>query len=198
MPDTNFAQSRETTVRILTEARVLLRDRGADHLTITEIARRLGMSHTNVYRFYPSKADLLEKVMTQWLVEREDAVMNALDQLPSPPDRLAAYILAFDEEMRRCALDDQAEFGSFAALCEVAASAMDDHAKRCRARLEAILSDGIARGLFATANVSAVARAIDTATFCLRHPKQVLARLDTASPEEAEDLVVLVLDGIRR
>lgn len=201
-----------TAERILEAARALMRDAGADHVAVTAIARRLGMSHSNVYRFFPNKAALLDAVMTAWLREIEDTLAATVEAMPAPVDRLAAYVLTLQDEMRRRARADPADFAAYAALSERAAGAMTAHATRCRAILEAILRDGIAREAFAIANVTAAARAIDNATLSLRHPKLVHQALATAADgsgepagdaasaagEEAEDLVVLILDGIRR
>jgi len=209
-----------TAGRILETARALMREAGADHVAVTAIARRLGMSHSNVYRFFPNKAALLDAVMTAWLSEIEATLAATVEAMPAPVDRLAAYVLTLQDEMRRRARADPADFAAYATLSERAAGAMTAHATRCRAILEAILRDGIAREAFATANVTAAARAIDNATLSLRHPKFVQQALATPTAgaakgpgertgdapsdaaekaeEEAEDLVVLILDGIRR
>ncbi|SDU37187.1 TetR/AcrR family transcriptional regulator [Stappia sp. ES.058] len=187
-----------TAGRALATASDLLRASGPDHVTVTEIARRLGMSHSNIYRFYSSKADLLDAVMAAWLGEIETALDEALASVSAPADRLASYVLTFSDEMHGRASADPRGFAAYAALSERAEAAMGAHATACRKRVEAILADGMAQGVFADGDASAVARAIDNATLCLRHPKLVHTARSQASGEDAEDLVILILDGIRR
>jgi AcrR family transcriptional regulator len=188
----------DTATRALETAADLLRASGPDHVTVTEIARRLGMSHSNIYRFFPSKAALLDAVMARWLGEIEEALDAAIASVSAPADRLAAYILALSDEMgARAGLDPQG-FAAYAALSERATTAMSAHADACRTRIEALLVDGMAQGAFAEGDAVAVARAVDNATLSLRHPKLVHTARAPASAEEAEDLVILLLEGIRR
>ncbi|MCA1244702.1 TetR family transcriptional regulator [Stappia stellulata] len=191
------AAAPDTAARALATAAELLRASGPDHVTVTEIARRLGMSHSNIYRFYPSKAALLEAVMAAWLGEIETALDAAIASVSAPADRLAAYILALGDETGARAGEDPQGFAAYAALSERAVGAMGAHADACRARIEAVLVEGMAQGVFATGDAAAAARAIDNATLCLRHPALVRTARAPASAEEAEDLVVLLLEGIR-
>ena len=50
----------DTRTRILEAAAALLRLHGPDKLTVVDVAKRLGMSHGNVYRHFPSKARMFE------------------------------------------------------------------------------------------------------------------------------------------
>jgi AcrR family transcriptional regulator len=194
---TRPAAAPDTAARALTTAAELLRASGPDHVTVTEIARRLGMSHSNIYRFYPSKAALLEAVMAAWLGEIETALDAAVASVSAPSDRLAAYILALGDEMGARAGADPQGFAAYAALSERAVDAMGAHANACRARIEAVLVEGMAQGDFAAGDAATAARAIDNATLCLRHPALVRGARAQAFAEEAEDLVVLLLEGIR-
>ncbi|WP_425089485.1 TetR/AcrR family transcriptional regulator [Stappia sp.] len=194
---TRPAAAPDTAARALATAAELLRASGPDHVTVTEIARRLGMSHSNIYRFYPSKAALLDAVMATWLAEIETALDAAIASVSAPADRLAAYILTLGDEMGARAGEDPEGFAAYAALSERAVDAMGKHADACRARIEAVLTEGMAQGAFAAGDAATAARAIDNASLCLRHPALVRGARTQAFAEEAEDLVVLLLEGIR-
>ncbi|WP_051242581.1 TetR/AcrR family transcriptional regulator [Stappia stellulata] len=188
----------DTPERALATAGELLRASGPDHVTVTEIARRLGMSHSNIYRFYPSKAALLDAVMARWLGDLETSLDDAIAAVSAPDDRLAAYVLTLSDALRERASADPPGFAAYAVLSERAQAAMTAHAAACRSRIAAILADGMTQGVFAHGDATAVARAIDNATLCLRHPGLVHAAAPPPSGEEAEDLVILILEGLRR
>ena len=69
------SRAQEATAKlILDTAQVLLRRYGEDKMTIMDIARALGMSHANVYRFYRNKSDILDAITNQWLTKVESFV----------------------------------------------------------------------------------------------------------------------------
>jgi AcrR family transcriptional regulator len=53
--------------RILTTTEKLLRRYGASKLSVVDVAREIGMSHGNIYRFFSSKSVLLEAIAERWL-----------------------------------------------------------------------------------------------------------------------------------
>jgi TetR/AcrR family transcriptional regulator, fatty acid metabolism regulator protein len=71
-------EARET--EILAAARGVLREVGYERFQAVEVARRCGISEGLVYRYFPTRADLLARVAEDWLT----------DVLANEPD-LAAY-----------------------------------------------------------------------------------------------------------
>ena len=53
--------------RILEIARAHIRKFGAARATIVGVAQDAGMTHANVYRYFPSKATLFEEITASWL-----------------------------------------------------------------------------------------------------------------------------------
>jgi TetR/AcrR family transcriptional regulator, fatty acid metabolism regulator protein len=66
---------------ILAGARAVLREVGYERFQAAEVARRCGVSEGLVYRYFPTRADLLARVAEDWLT----------DVLANEPD-LAAYV----------------------------------------------------------------------------------------------------------
>lgn len=54
---------------IMTAARAVLRERGANEAFISEVAERAGVVEGSIYRFFSSKRDLVEKVAEAWYEE---------------------------------------------------------------------------------------------------------------------------------
>ena len=59
--------------RILEIARAHMRKFGAARATIVGVAQDAGMTHANVYRYFPSKATLFEEITASWLRPLESA-----------------------------------------------------------------------------------------------------------------------------
>ena len=73
-----------TDVRILELAADHIRRFGVERTTVTRIAEDAGMSHANVYRYYPSKAALIEEITADWLKPLETGC-RTLPMRPTPP-----------------------------------------------------------------------------------------------------------------
>ena len=54
---------------ILTAARAVLKEAGYERLKMTDVAERCGISEGLVYRYFPTKDDLLERVCEAWFDE---------------------------------------------------------------------------------------------------------------------------------
>ncbi|MBW4636302.1 MAG: TetR/AcrR family transcriptional regulator [Iphinoe sp. HA4291-MV1] len=66
----------ETRELILATAEVHLRRYGYARTTISEIARACKMSHANVYRFFKTKADVMDAVVERWFSGIEQALRD--------------------------------------------------------------------------------------------------------------------------
>ena len=82
----------DTRGRILDAAAALLRRHGPDKLTVLDVAKRLGMSHGNVYRHFPSKQALRAAVAEDWLAAVTAPLAEVVAQDSPPPARLAAWL----------------------------------------------------------------------------------------------------------
>src|SRR5262245_44422694 len=91
--DSATVEDDPTRRRILAAARANLRRFGAGKATVVDIARDLGMSHSNVYRFFRTKAEILDAVVEEWLAA-EEALLADLSSAPGPAgERLERLIL---------------------------------------------------------------------------------------------------------
>ena len=101
---------REATAReIKSTARRLLVERGADGLTLRAIAREMGMTAPALYRYFPSREDLLEHVIAELYDDVTGALEAARDELADAD--MVGRMLAVSRMFRRWALDHPGEFG---------------------------------------------------------------------------------------
>lgn len=76
---------------ILAAANTLLAEKGYDAMTIDEVAARIGIAKTSLYRHFASKEALAAAAMVR-LLERAQQVIDAQPAAASPRDKLAAVL----------------------------------------------------------------------------------------------------------
>lgn len=67
---------------ILDEARVVFRERGSEQFLTSEVAERCGISEGTIYKYFPTKRDLLIQMAEIWFEEYLDEPQLGLGALP--------------------------------------------------------------------------------------------------------------------
>lgn len=174
----------DTRSRILDAAAALLRRHGPDKLTVLDVAKRLGMSHGNVYRHFPSKQALRAAVAETWLSD-VTAPLAAVAAGPEPPPaRLRAWLALLAAIKRRKVLEDPEMFAGFHRVAAESPEVIAAHVQHLVDQVAGILEAGKADGSLPTvAGAEADARAVLTATMRFHHPDLVRGSADAAAAE---------------
>jgi AcrR family transcriptional regulator len=148
MPSTKRAENRAAmTEEILRLGRAHLSTHGAAGLSLRAIAREMGVVSSAVYRYVPSRDDLLTLLLVDGYTDLADRVDEAITAVDDPRERLIRAALA----MRLWAVEDPARwallYGSpvpgYAAPAEVTVAP----GTRAVGALLATVAHGQARGL---------------------------------------------------
>lgn len=135
-------------IRLLAIAEDHVRRFGIERLTVVGVAREAGMTHANVYRYFPSKTALADAVSAQWL-RPLDALLTDAAGAPDPADdKLERMVLALAAAMRDRA---EAEPNLFRLFAEAFAEGRDvarRHRSRVRLLVERVVEEGIGAGTF--------------------------------------------------
>jgi AcrR family transcriptional regulator len=91
------AESAQRVDEILSHARAAFVEKGFDGASMQDLARAAGMSAGNFYRYFPSKAAIVEAFITKDLAEVEEA----FQAIVASPDPLASLKAALRHEMGR-------------------------------------------------------------------------------------------------
>lgn len=97
-----------TVQEIKQTARRVLLEQGAAGLSLRAIARDMGMTAPALYRYFPSREDLLTALITDIYDEVSTALERARDALPA--DDATGRLLAVSRTFRRWSLDHRPEF----------------------------------------------------------------------------------------
>lgn len=106
------------------------------------VAAAAGMTHANVYRYFPSRTALLDAVAGRWLRELETALAAIADAPDPAEDKLERLLLALAHGQRRALRDDPHVF----AVHREATLASRPLARRHRARLRQLVEGVVDEG----------------------------------------------------
>ena len=192
------SDSDSTRERILATAEALLRRHGPNKVAVVDVARACGMSHSNVYRHFPTKAALFDAIVTRWLGAAEIALAEVAAEPGPASARLTAVLTELHRIKRRKVTDDREIFETYSQLAENARAVVDRHLTRLREIQTGIVADGIAAGEFAIADPEHAVDAIEAATWRFRHPRAVLEHVDDPSERQLADVLALLIAGLRK
>lgn len=193
-----LAEADAPTRRLIVDAaKANVRRFGAEKTTVVDIARALGMSHSNVYRFFRTKAELLDAVVDEWLTE-EEALLGEVATQPGSAgerlERLALMLLA-----RKVAkLSEDAELAALYYRLIAERPAWGKRLEQASlATFERIISQGTVSGEFAAIDVPAAARAARYAVVGFFDPAFVraLAQPDSPAEQYVRDVVRAIVAG---
>jgi len=94
--ESDTAKTREQLVQIADD---LIAQHGLSAMSVSAVAREMGMSHANIYKHFRSKDDLIAAVALSWMGEMQNACETAVDCEDSPAERLAQLVLTIRSQM---------------------------------------------------------------------------------------------------
>jgi AcrR family transcriptional regulator len=135
--------------RILDTARAHVQKFGAKRVTVVAIAEELGMTHANVYRYFPSKAGLLDAVTTMWLRPLEARLREVAEGADPAADKLERLLMAVHGAYRRTLETEPKLFDLLVDAVEKARPVATQHRARVQGEVQRIVEDGVNSGGFA-------------------------------------------------
>jgi AcrR family transcriptional regulator len=196
-------QSPEDTRRRIEEtAEALFRSMGYQKTAVADIARELGMSPANIYRFFPSKSAINEAIATRMLDGVAAEQWDIARGTAAPAERLPRMIRTLH----------QRHIGLFFAerrLHDMVTAAMAEHwgsverfIQTIQGAMRHVIMDGIADGSFCRGDPEVLARSVKQATILFMHPQMIAECLghDRGEAEmaaELEDVLALLMRGLR-
>ena len=183
--------------QILSAAEDVLRRYGPAKATVVDIARALGVSHSSVYRHFPSKAALRESVTQRWLDQSHDR-LAAISLEPGPAvERLHRWLATLFAAKRKKALDDPELFATYLTLVGESSGTVTAHIETLTAQIAEMLHAGIDQGEFTPTHVETAARAVFQATAHFHDPAYAGEWSDPKAEADFEALWSLLLNGLR-
>ncbi|WP_378478936.1 TetR/AcrR family transcriptional regulator [Rhodoplanes azumiensis] len=184
MSDATRAEAREadTRTRIITTADRLYRQMGFQKTTVADIARELGMSPANVYRFFRSKDEINEAVGRQLLGEVLAAGLEIAGRDGPAAERLHALFTTV-ERMNTERFTVEKKLHDLVALALTENwQIVFDYVERMDAVIARIIADGMNRGEFRAGDPQQAARCLHTALIRYSHPRLMVECAEFEDP----------------
>lgn len=177
--------------QLLDELEQIFFAEGFAHLSIGDLASRLRVSRSTLYRLAPGKQELVELVIDRMFNHMGKRARAALDSVEEPAAKVAAYLGTGVSSVRT---------GSLQFSCDLEANpgtraVYDRHQAIGMEMLESLVKDGIRDGGFRPVPVSLVVQITDGAHARLRDP-DVLAALGMTHAQAVNELIRVLLHGI--
>ncbi|MGO4437115.1 TetR family transcriptional regulator [Rhizobium sp. RAF56] len=186
----------ENVTRILDSAERLFRHYGYGKTTVADVARDLGMSTANIYRFFASKTEIHQAVCGRML-ELSYRMALEISRMPvSASERLRQYLLAQYKMTVETMLDEEKVHEMVVVAIERDWHVIEKHVDRIHEIMANIIAEGIAAGEFAEQDPQVASMNFGAATVTLCHPQMVaqcLAKQNRAAPEDLIDYVIRAL-----
>ncbi len=183
--------------RILEAAEAVLRRHGPAKTTVVEVARTLGQSHASVYRYFASKAEMIDALVGRWL-EGACVPLDSLVHGDGPAgDRLRGWLVGLHREKLRMVTADPEHFATYYALVAGANEVVARHLRGLVDQVEAIIAAGVASGEFRVVDARRAAVAALNATIRFHHPALLADGSPTPTEADVDDVIALVLAGLR-
>lgn len=166
--------------RIMEAATTFLRRYGPRRATVVAIAEAAGMSHANVYRYFPSKAALIEEVTAAWLKPIE-AEVRVVAESPDPaPDKLERILFAIQRAYRDKLERDPQLFRILAEAAQADAPVARKHRGRLQGAVQRTIEEGFAQGNFRPVDLQRALTLVFDVAHRFVHPAAVILDSKTA------------------
>ena len=183
--------------RILDAAEVALRRHGPSKTNVVDVARELGQTHASVYRYFASKAELIDALVERWL----HAVLKPLEVIardPGPaPDRLRAWLRTLMHAKIHKVRDDPELFATYHTIATQSDELVARHLAALIGQIEVILAAGVASGAFQITDIPRAAMAIQSASLRFHHPALLTTPNTIPTDDELDHVAALLIAGLR-
>ncbi len=191
------ATRQDNTCRILNAAERLFKHYGYTKTNVADIARDLGMSPANIYRFFSSKADIHHALAKRMLEEAYVAAAANAQRPVSATERLRDHVLQQHRMTLETMFSEKKVHEMVVVAMEQQWPVIQQHLERIRLLLADLVRQGIAAGEFREQNADLAAECFMSSSVMLCHPQLIADALLETRIGTPEDLVEFALRAIR-
>jgi AcrR family transcriptional regulator len=192
------ATRQENVTRILDAAERLFRHYGYAKTTVADIARDLGMSPANVYRFFASKVEIHQAICGRMLAASYQMAYEACHLPVSASDRLRGFVEGQYQMTVDTMLDQEKVHEMVVVAIERDWHVIEKHVDSIHALIADVIRDGIASGEFAEQDADVASRCFGAATISLCHPQMVAQCLAKTNRATVDELVEFTIRALKK
>lgn len=172
--------------RILEAARIQVRRFGENKTNIVDIAQSLGTSHSTIYRYFRSKADVFDAIVEEVM---RDEIALAATWVTGPQAasaRLLALVLALHRRKVERFANDLEMYQLYRRVVDERPDIVQNYAVTITGLIARILAAGVEDGEFKIDDIDAAAGVVRDAAVVFVHPAHVAAAAKAGVSKEAD------------
>lgn len=191
-------------LHIIETAENIFRQMGYAKTTVTDIAKELGMSQANIYRYFPSKASINEAICDRLVDHIESQCWESLVRDGSPTERLKRFIIEYHKTVKSSIIKEKRLYDMVSVAMDEHWSVIQGHSERIKDLLKIIIEQGIASGEFRHVNSLKMAKAVHGSLAVFIYPSLLEHEINDEEndcgqdslDEDLDQLLDLILHGL--
>jgi len=193
-PETDIAATR---TRIMDAAEHIIQEKGAISFTMTDLATAVGMSPSNLYRFFESKDALAEAMAGEWFAELE-IIMEALVSADMPVEEKLYQFFAKRLVIKRARYaDDPGLFESYMELGDEHFEVIKGYVDLADHYMATILAEAMEKGYFRGLELDTVVSLVNTMMQPFCNPRLMMQMMHLATEERLRIVINTILNGLQ-
>jgi AcrR family transcriptional regulator len=201
---TTATDAAATKLRIIETAESLFRDIGYAKTTVSDIAKSLGMSQANVYRYFKTKSSINEAICDRIVHHIESQCLESLIQDGTSTERLSRFILEYHRVVKTSIIKEKKLYDMVSVAMDEHWAVIQSHSDRIVDLLRIIIDQGVASGEFRSLDSPKMAIVVHEALAHFIYPSLLEHWINDKSindnqndtEEELRQLLDLILYGL--
>lgn len=177
-------QSAITPRAILEAATALVRRLGEGKTNMVDIGRALGVSHAALYRFFPSKAAVMDAIVQEAMDEEEELAGKWLDAEGPAAERLLLMVLDIHHRKRKRFTGDREIHDLYRRILVERPDMIVAYSQRMTGLIQTLIAQGVDRGEWHVNDVAQAASVVRDAVTAFVHPQLLAQAIEANAPVE--------------
>ena len=169
---------------VLDAATALVRRFGEAKTSMVDIGRALGVSHAALYRFFPSKAAVMDAIAQHAMQDEEAMAATWLEAEGPAAERLLGMILDLQRRKRERFAGDREIHDLYRRILIERPDMIAAYAQRMTMLVARLIAQGVERGEWKVDDISLAAGVVRDAVTIFVHPQFVGQAMEANAPAE--------------
>lgn len=167
-----------SSAAILEAATALVRRLGEGKTNMVDIGKALGVSHAALYRFFPSKAAVMDAIVQEAMDDEEDLARRWLEADGPAAERLLRMLLDIHHRKRARFTGDREIHDLYRRILVERQDMIIAYAQRMTLLIQKLIAQGVERGEWRISDVSVAASVVRDAVTVFIHPQLVAQAIE--------------------
>ena len=188
--------------KLLSAAEQLIKKRGSPKLTVSEVAAACGMSQSNAYRYFPSKADLINALIARWFEKVETELAFIVEGTKTGHvhhEELLRRFIHCVYRIKRDAFDEDPDlYRSYLALAADHMQTVSKHVHILHLGLEEVTRFFLEKENIRKPSLADCVTLIEDITVMFRDPRIIAVRRPECTEERLDHILDFLTDGLKQ